>query len=77
MLVIVSTIWAKLVLKTQFKSIQEFVEQYDKFRNYISNLTQFYFKESLRVLNEKNIETLTLIFQDSSHQIINNLKDWK
>lgn len=43
----------------------------------MANLTQFYFKNSLRILNSKNVETLTLLYEDSAHQIINNFKDWK
>lgn len=43
----------------------------------MANLTQFYFKNSLKILNSKNVETLTLLYEDSAHQIINNFKDWK
>lgn len=31
----------------------------------------------MKILNSKNVETLTLLYEDSAHQIINNFKDWK
>ena len=51
--------------------------EYEKHRNFIANVTQFYFRGSLKILLSKKVETLTLIYEDTAHQIINNFKEWK
>jgi hypothetical protein len=43
----------------------------------VANLTQFYFRSCLKVLAGKGVDTLTLLFDDTAHQLIGGLGDWK
>jgi RNA binding exosome subunit len=43
----------------------------------LANVTYYYFKECLKILNSKNVSTFNFILDESSHEIINNLKDWR
>jgi hypothetical protein len=73
----VGTIWARCMLVAEFKSEQDFEREYDKFRTVIANLTHFYFRACLKVLTAKGLDPLSLMFDDTAHQIISGLSDWK
>jgi hypothetical protein len=43
----------------------------------VANISHFYFRNSLKLLDAKNVDTMNLLYDDTAHQIINSLKDWK
>ncbi len=43
----------------------------------LANITQFYFRSCLKVLAAKGMDTLRLLFEDTTHQIIGGISDWK
>lgn len=73
----VGTIWAHCMLAHQFKSEAGFAREYEKFRTLVANLTHYYFRTCLRVLASKGLDTLALLFDDTAHQVIGALSDWK
>jgi hypothetical protein len=73
----IGTIWAHCMLAHEFKSEGEFAREYEKFRTLVANFTHYYFRACLKVLAGKGVDTLTLLFDDSAHQIISGLSDWK
>jgi hypothetical protein len=42
----------------------------------IANLSHFYFRSALSLLNAKHIATFSLIQEDTAHNILNSLPDW-
>jgi hypothetical protein len=72
-----ATLWGHCMLSHKFKSSEEFAGEYDRFRNFLANLTHFYFKGSLPVLGSKGVDTLSLFFDETSHAIIGGLREWK
>lgn len=71
------TLWSRCMLDHKFKDSAEFTKEYDRFRTFVANLSQFYFRGSLRILNGKGIDSLSLLFEDSAHQVIGGLRDWR
>ena len=51
--------------------------EYEKFRTLLANLTHFYFRASLRVLAGKGVDSLSIMFDETAHQVIGGLSDWK
>lgn len=66
----VGTIWARSMLVAEFKSETAFLAEYEKFRTLIANLTHFYFRSCLRVLAGKGVDSLSIMFDETAHQII-------
>jgi len=46
----------------EFKTVEEFIQQYECQRNLITNISYFYFLTSLRILNNKNSNTFSNIY---------------
>jgi hypothetical protein len=65
------------MLDHQFKDSVEFAQEYDKFRTFLANISHFYFRGSLQLLHAKGVDSMTLLFEDSAHQIIGGLRDWR
>lgn len=61
----------------KFTSLQEFTEEYKKQVSLIANLSHFYFKDALAILDGKNVATFCYLQEDTAHKILNSLKDWK
>ena len=72
-----ATVWGQCMLAHKFKNAEELSGEYDGFRNFLANLTHFYFRGSLTVLGTKGVDTLSLFFEETSHAIIGGLKEWK
>jgi hypothetical protein len=70
-------IWARCMLAHEFKSEEEFVAEYVKMRTLVANLTHYYFRSCLRVISGKGVDTLSLLFEDTAHQVIAGLCDWQ
>jgi hypothetical protein len=51
--------------------------EYDRFRNFIACLTQFYFRGSLRILGGKGVDSHGLFYEETAHQVIGGLREWK
>ena len=43
----------------------------------IANLTHFYFKQALVILDGKKVATFCYLQDDTAHRILNELHDWK
>ena len=43
----------------------------------VAELTHFYFRETLAILDNKKIATFLYLQQDTAHYILNSLPDWK
>jgi hypothetical protein len=65
------------MLAHPFQNSLQLVAEYDRFRNFLANLTHFYFKGSLRILIAKGVDCLALFFDETAHQIIGVLREWK
>lgn len=72
-----ATLWAHCMLGHHFLNSLQLVAEYDRFRNFIANLTFFYFTGSLRILLGKGVECLGIFFDETAHQIIGVLREWK
>jgi hypothetical protein len=42
-------VWGRSVLLHQFSSEREFVEEYEKQRNFVANITFYYFRTVLQI----------------------------
>jgi hypothetical protein len=71
-----NTIWITRVESWQFDSVQAFTDEYCKQVALVSNLTHFYFKEALTLLDGKNVATFCYIQEETAHKILNSLSGW-
>lgn len=71
------TLWGHCMLVHQFKDSLQFVSEYNRFRNFVANLSQSYFKGSLRILAGKGVDSHGLFYEETAHQIIGALREWK
>lgn len=64
------------MLAHPFKSPAEFAAEYHHMRSLIANLSFFYFKGCLKLLQAKSIDCLSLLYEETAHHIIGSLKEW-
>jgi len=61
----------------KFTSLLEFTEEYKKQVSLIANLSHYYFKDALAILDGKNVATFCYLQEETAHKIINSLREWK
>jgi len=73
----INTIWATKMGAHKFKTLQEFKEEYKKQICLIANLTHYYFRDALAILDGDNVATFCALQEDTAHKILNSLRDWE
>lgn len=71
-----NTIWSRSILLLEFTSPLQIVELYHKQRSFVANVSHHYFKNALSVLDEKKVNTFAYLYEDSSHQVLQSLREW-
>jgi hypothetical protein len=61
----------------KFSAFEEFINEYRKQILLVANLTHFYFRDALTILDHKGVSTYLYLLQETSHHILNSLPDWK
>ena len=72
-----NTIWSMRIKAHEFTNIQEFAEEYRKQLALITNLSHYYFKHALSILDGKNVSTFCYLQQETAHKILNELHEWR
>jgi len=73
----INTIWSTKMQSHKFAILEYFCEEYKKQITFIANLTYFYFKDALTILDGKHVATFALLQDETAHKILNSLRDWK
>ena len=73
----INTIWATKMSAHKFTSLLEFTDEYKKQVSLIANLSHYYFKDALAILDGKNVATFCYLQEDTAHKILNTLREWK
>ena len=72
-----TTIWVAKMQAYKFSALEEFINEYRKQILLVANLTHFYFREALAILDHKRVSTYLYLQQETAHHILNALPDWK
>ena len=62
--------WANYISHTHFDNILQFSNEYELYRDYLSQVTYLLFTCWFGPLKEKNVPVLDLIFDQTSHYIV-------
>jgi hypothetical protein len=73
----INTIWATKMGAHKFKTLHEFTEEYQKQISLVANLTHYYFREALAILDGDNVATFCSLQEDTAHKILNSLREWE